>query len=183
MIDGRNGFMTSKRIFHAQKAQTQTVNTRLKLIQYNWIMRTYISPEKLNRFDPNIPDLCYKCNTHERTLHQYVWDCPEIKVFWSSVMHLISWITLSTIPHCLKLCLLSIDPEICALSKKERKMLLMCLLQVRLSNTSTLRPDDSIFSSNTAEVVKALKRTQMNTTPGPDNICGRILRHCAEHSQ
>lgn len=34
------------------KAQTQTINTRLSLIQYNWVMRTYITPVKLNTFDP-----------------------------------------------------------------------------------------------------------------------------------
>ncbi|KAK0146882.1 putative RNA-directed DNA polymerase from transposon BS [Merluccius polli] len=45
---------------------------------------------------------------------------------------------------------------------------------------STLRPDDSGLIINTSEVVRALKRTKKNTAPGPDNICGRTLWHCAE---
>lgn len=48
------------------------------------------------------------------------------------------------------------------------------------SIVSTLRPDDSGLNINTSEVVRALKRTKKNTAPGPDNICGRTLWHCAE---
>lgn len=43
------------------KIHTQTISTRLRMIQFNWIMRTYLCPVQLNKFDPNIPDLCYKC--------------------------------------------------------------------------------------------------------------------------
>ncbi|XP_029281275.1 uncharacterized protein LOC115003560 [Cottoperca gobio] len=43
-----------------KKAQSQTANTRLKLLQYNWLMRTYITPEMLNKFNGNIPDLCFQ---------------------------------------------------------------------------------------------------------------------------
>ncbi len=42
-------------------AQTQTLNSRLRILQYNWVMRTYITPIRLNTFNPNIPDLCFKC--------------------------------------------------------------------------------------------------------------------------
>ncbi|CAM4658728.1 unnamed protein product [Leuciscus chuanchicus] len=45
---------------------------------------------------------------------------------------------------------------------------------------STLRPDDYGISINTSEVVRALKRTKKNTAPGPDDICGQTLWHCAE---
>ena len=39
------------------KAQSLSINARFKLIQYNWIMRTYITPVKLNKFNPDIPDV------------------------------------------------------------------------------------------------------------------------------
>lgn len=42
------------------KAQLLTINTHLRLIQYNWIMRIYITPARLNKMNPNIPDLCVK---------------------------------------------------------------------------------------------------------------------------
>ena len=50
------------------KVQTQTVNTRLKLLQYNWLMRTYVTPAKLNKFNSIVPDICYKCNHSEGAL-------------------------------------------------------------------------------------------------------------------
>ena len=63
------------------KTHTQTINTRLRMIQFNWIMRTYISPVQLNKFDPNILDLCYKCNSHQGTLYHCLWKCDEIQKF------------------------------------------------------------------------------------------------------
>ena len=95
------------------KAQTQTINTRLRLIQYNWIMRTYITPEKLNKFDPNIPDLCYKCREHKGTLFHCLWDCGEIKTFWRSVIQYVSRITSIRVPLCAELCILGIYPLHC----------------------------------------------------------------------
>lgn len=43
------------------KAHTQSVNTRFRLLQYKWLMRTYITPAKLNKYNRNIPDVCIKC--------------------------------------------------------------------------------------------------------------------------
>lgn len=50
------------------KAQTQTVNSRLQLLQYNWLMRTYITPVKLNKIYSNIPDTSFKFNSEKGTL-------------------------------------------------------------------------------------------------------------------
>lgn len=47
------------------KAQLRTTNTRLKLLQYNWLMQAYITPEKLNRYNRAIPDSCIK-GTYKR---------------------------------------------------------------------------------------------------------------------
>lgn len=38
------------------KSQTQTINTHFKLLQYKWIMRIYVTPTQLNKFNPNNPD-------------------------------------------------------------------------------------------------------------------------------
>ena len=45
---------------------------------------------------------------------------------------------------------------------------------------SSLHPDDSSITFSREEVVRALKRTKLNTATGPDNICGRTLKYCAE---
>ena len=115
------------------KVHTQTSNTRLTLIQCNWIMRTYITPVKLNKFDPNIPDRCYKCNIHQGTLYHCLWECDETQRFWSSVKQYISQMTSSPVPLSPKLCILNIYPANCSLSNRQRKMVDLCLLQARRS--------------------------------------------------
>lgn len=39
------------------EVHTQSNNTSLRLLQYKWLMRTYITPVKLNQYNGNIPDL------------------------------------------------------------------------------------------------------------------------------
>ncbi|XP_061565200.1 uncharacterized protein LOC133419796 [Cololabis saira] len=45
---------------------------------------------------------------------------------------------------------------------------------------SSVHPDDPSITFSREEVVRALKRTKLNTATGPDNICGRTLKYCAE---
>ena len=45
------------------KAQSQTINTRFKLLQCKWLMGMYITPVKLHHMSANIPDVCSKCLT------------------------------------------------------------------------------------------------------------------------
>lgn len=44
-----------------KNSQKQLGSVSLKLLQYNWLMQTYITPVKLNRFNKNIPVTCFKC--------------------------------------------------------------------------------------------------------------------------
>ena len=39
-----------------KEAQTQTVNVRLKLLQYKWLMRIYGTPAILHKYNEDIPD-------------------------------------------------------------------------------------------------------------------------------
>lgn len=43
------------------KISSTTTNTHFKLLQYKWIMRLYITPTQLNKFNPNNSDTRYKC--------------------------------------------------------------------------------------------------------------------------
>lgn len=45
---------------------------------------------------------------------------------------------------------------------------------------SKLNLDNSAFIFSTKDVVRALRRTRERSSPGPDNIIGRVLRHCAQ---
>lgn len=61
------------------RVQNLSINTRFKLLQYNWIMRTYITPEKLNKLNSNIPDVCFKCQKYKGMLFHCVWECDVIR--------------------------------------------------------------------------------------------------------
>lgn len=115
------------------EAQSQTINTRLRLIQYKWIMRLYTTPVKLNRFNPQIPDLCFKCSEYQGTLFHCLWECDEIQKFWRRVIHYISQITSTLIPLNPKLCVLGVYPVNCILTSREFEMVDLCLLQARHS--------------------------------------------------
>lgn len=115
------------------KAQTQTINTRLRLLQYNWIMRTYITPVRLNKFNPSIPDLCFKCNIYQGTFCHCVWKCVEVQKFWRKVTHYISQFTTTPISLSPTICILGIDDDNYSLPNKEKKLVDLCLLQARRS--------------------------------------------------
>lgn len=38
------------------RAQKKTINTAMRLIQYKWLVRTYVTPVKLHQYNPDIPD-------------------------------------------------------------------------------------------------------------------------------
>lgn len=71
-------------------AQKQTINTRLRLLQYKWLFRTYITPVKLHHFNSNIPGVCVKCGVDKGTLLHCMWQCPELQIFWKEVTTFIS---------------------------------------------------------------------------------------------
>ena len=112
-------------------AQTQTINTRFKLIQYKWIMRTYITPSLLHRFNNNNPDLCIKCGLEEGTLYHCLWTCPKIREFWEKVIERISDINSTRLPVCPKLFILGLVPTDLRLSITDKKMVYMCSLQAK----------------------------------------------------
>ncbi len=96
-------------------------------------MRTYITPVRLNKFNPNIPDLCSTCNKLQGTFFHCVWECEEVQKFWVGVTQYISQFTSFPIPLCPVLCVLRMYEYDCSLSTKERKLVDLCLLQARRS--------------------------------------------------
>ncbi|XP_042073451.1 uncharacterized protein LOC121813637 [Haplochromis burtoni] len=44
---------------------------------------------------------------------------------------------------------------------------------------SSLKPGSSALTFRTEDVVRALRRTRERSSPGPDNISSRVVRHCA----
>ena len=112
------------------KAQQNIIDTRLKLLQYKWLMRTYITPVKLNKICHNIPDVC--CHLQEkRTLFHCVWECSKIQSFWQSMMGAISQMVGKNVPLQAKLCILGIYPKKLVVNSKQSVLIDFGLLQAR----------------------------------------------------
>lgn len=93
------------------KAHKQLVNTRFRLLQYKWLMRTYMTPEKLNRYNRNVPDICTKCINSKGTLFHCMWQCPEVGLFWEEVKRAIETIISKDISNNPVLFILGIYPK------------------------------------------------------------------------
>ena len=113
------------------QVQTMTINSRLRLIQYNWIMRTYITPEKLHKFNPNILDTCIKCTTEKGTLFHCIWTCKHIQKFWKDLVEIISCIIQKKVPASPEVCILGLIPEALSFRTHERKLVNLCLLHAK----------------------------------------------------
>ena len=103
----------------------------MKLLQHKWLMRTYITPEKLNKWSPGIPDTCVKCSTEKGTLIHCVWECPKLVAFWKMVVQTLSKITGIQIPCVAKLCILGIYPDCFSVNYRCKTLINFGLLQAR----------------------------------------------------
>ena len=113
------------------EAQTQTSNTRLKLLQYNWLMRVYITPEKMNKINADIPDTCYRCGKDKGTLFHCLWTCPKVKEFWEEVRRELQEILSIEIKLDPKLFLLGLYPPGHRIKRSEIIFLDLGLLQAK----------------------------------------------------
>jgi len=48
---------------------------------------------RLNKLNPSIPDLFFKCNHFQGTFFHCVWECGELQKFWRKVTHYVSQFT------------------------------------------------------------------------------------------
>lgn len=111
------------------KAQTQSVNTKFKLLQYKWLMRIYLTPCRLNHIYPSVPDICVKCREAKGTLIHCLWECPKIHQFWKSVLHCIGLVVGREVPLRAKICLLGIYPKNFVVSQQQSLIIDFGLLQ------------------------------------------------------
>lgn len=72
--------------------QTQTLNTRFKFLQYNWLMRVLINPVFLNKLNEDIKDICPKWNnpydklkSHKHLI--YIWKHNQYKIKYCIIPH------------------------------------------------------------------------------------------------
>lgn len=101
------------------KAHTISINSRFRILQYKWLMRIYVTPVQLNKYNNNTPDLCVKCNSKGTLIH-CMWECKHIKAFWTEVKNIIEKIILKEVSLDPKLFLSALYPGEQDLSKSER---------------------------------------------------------------
>lgn len=58
--------------------------------------RWYRTPDRIHKFHPSIPPLCWRCESAQGILLHIWWGCPRIWPFWKEVHRLISHITTYT---------------------------------------------------------------------------------------
>lgn len=114
-----------------QEAQTQTISVRLKLLQYKWLMRTYITPAILHKYNENIPDTCTKCTVFKGDFYHCIWECEHILSFWKGVRDMINKMTSINLPLTAKIFVLHLYPPEMPLRRREYAFLDMCLLQAK----------------------------------------------------
>lgn len=126
------------------RAQSRTANTRLKILQYNWLMRTYITPGKLHKYNSAIPDVCVKCEREKGTLFHCIWQCIQIQKFWQEIKQCIQNILQIQIPLVPHLFILGLYPHNLKLKKYQQIFLdlsvLMAKRVIALSWKSTSSP-------------------------------------------
>lgn len=113
------------------KSQKQSANAHLKLLQYNWLMQTYITPVKLNKYNNNIPDACFKCRVDKGTFVHCVWECDIIKDFRIKVLSQVKSILSTNIPLDAKTILLHLYPKNLNLRSHQFKFMDFVILQAK----------------------------------------------------
>lgn len=145
------------------KAQLRTTNTRLRLLQYNWLMRTYITPEKLNRYNSAIPDTCIKCEKAKGTFFHCIWQCTEIQKFWQEVKQCFQNILQIQVPLIPQLFILGLYPDKLKIKKNQRVFVDLSILTAKrvlaLSWKNTRRPTLSRWLSELSSTLPLEKIT------------------------
>ena len=122
------------------EAHRQTANTRLRLLQYNWLMRSYLRTAKLHQFNNNIPDICFKCEQSKETLFHCMWDSKGILTFWYEISRIIQ----KMFSGKLRFDPMGLYPPTLVISRNKQTLMNMCFLQakctVALSWQNTQRP-------------------------------------------
>lgn len=95
------------------------LNTTMRLLQYKWLMKTYVTPVTLHKWSPGIPDTCNKCLHDKGTLFHCLWDCWKVENYWKCVVQTLSTIVGIKVPNQATLCILGMYPKDLVLKKNQ----------------------------------------------------------------
>ena len=121
---------------------------RYKLIQLKTLHRSYITPEKMKRMDPDTSDACWHgCGERGSMMHMF-WECPEVKRFWAGTLQTLYAITNERISASPEMCLLGLGVDGVRPSVTQR-LLSLAFLSVKrtiLMNWKKGKPTVSVWS-------------------------------------
>lgn len=80
-----------ERIFTIAHKGSINVNTQEN--NFKLASRWYRTPTLLNRFDPRVPNSCWRCSREPGSLLHIWWECPNIKTFWTQIHQIITKVT------------------------------------------------------------------------------------------
>lgn len=81
-----------------------TINSRYRLIHYNFLHQLYLTPEKIHGSKPELSEVCFRCATEIGSFLHCTWSCVKVRDYWLDLCDTLSNITRISIP---------VEPEIC----------------------------------------------------------------------
>lgn len=93
------------------------------------LMRWYLTPYRISKFDPKASPLCWKCN-NIGTLYHILWECPKVRMIWNKVFDMLAQIIKQQLHITSGLAILSLGID--SLPKNTRMIVSHVLLSTRL---------------------------------------------------
>ena len=126
---------------------TKSVN--LWELSHKILVRWYLTPYRLSKFDPKISSLCWRNCGEVGTLHHTLWSCPSLNQLWVRIFNLISQFAGARIIPSAGAALLSLGLESVPFSS--RTIITHLLLSTRLSIARHWRDADPPSMSEVVE--------------------------------
>lgn len=114
-----------------QSTYSATKSVNLWELTQKILLRWYLTPLQISKFDIYTSPLCWRKCGAISTLYHILWDCPHIRTLWSRVFDLLAQILNLRIPISQGLALLSLGIEFLHITI--RTIVIHTLLSIRLS--------------------------------------------------
>lgn len=129
-----------------QKSLTATLNSRYRLTYYNFLHQTYLTPQKLHKYKPEISNLCFRWNIEEGSFLHCTWLCTKLNTFWHDFSDIIRKLLGLHLPIDPQTCLLGDTTNIDARLRKAQKRFLSLALCVARKCIAIMWKSDSQLS-------------------------------------
>uniref|UniRef100_A0A8C5QKU6 Reverse transcriptase domain-containing protein n=1 Tax=Leptobrachium leishanense TaxID=445787 RepID=A0A8C5QKU6_9ANUR len=70
-----------------------SVSSKTQETAYKVLSLWYRTPDKINRYDPQVPAQCWRCNGARGDMLHIWWECPKLQPFWSRIHDILTVFT------------------------------------------------------------------------------------------